>query len=89
MDNSKRGSVPMQEKPNYRKSQGGKTPSEVKRMQRFPYASAIGSIIYVFVLNGGAVDWKSAKKSSISMSSTEAEYIAAAEASMKAVCVEN
>ncbi|GKA91711.1 hypothetical protein Tco_0813636 [Tanacetum coccineum] len=40
---------------------------------------------YVFVLNGGAVDWKSAKQSTIAMSSIEAEYIAAAKASMKAV----
>ncbi|GJW80709.1 retrotransposon protein, putative, ty1-copia subclass [Tanacetum coccineum] len=37
---------------------------------------------YVFVLNGGAVDWKSAKQSTIAMSSIEAEYIVAAEASM-------
>ncbi|GKB91658.1 DNA helicase [Tanacetum coccineum] len=40
---------------------------------------------YVFVLNGGVVDWKSAKQSTIAMSSTEAEYIAAAKASMEAV----
>ncbi|GJW05453.1 hypothetical protein Tco_1564309 [Tanacetum coccineum] len=40
---------------------------------------------YVFVLNGGAVDWKSAKQSTTAMSSTEAEYIVAAEASMEAV----
>ncbi|GKC79503.1 hypothetical protein Tco_1130277, partial [Tanacetum coccineum] len=40
---------------------------------------------YVFVLNGGAVDWKSAKQSTTAMSSTEAEYIAVAEASMEAV----
>ncbi|GKD98482.1 hypothetical protein Tco_1382379, partial [Tanacetum coccineum] len=40
---------------------------------------------YVFVLNGGAVDWKSAKQSTTAMSSIEAEYIAAVEASMKAV----
>ncbi|GKB13695.1 hypothetical protein Tco_0847618 [Tanacetum coccineum] len=40
---------------------------------------------YVFVLNGGAVDWKSAKQSTTAMSSTEAEYIAAAEESMEAV----
>ncbi|GJU78814.1 retrovirus-related pol polyprotein from transposon TNT 1-94 [Tanacetum coccineum] len=40
---------------------------------------------YVFVLNGGAVDWKSAKQSTTVMSSTEAEYIAAVEASMQAV----
>nr|GFA88853.1 hypothetical protein [Tanacetum cinerariifolium] len=30
---------------------------------------------YVFVLNGGAVDWKSAKKSIFATSSAEAEYI--------------
>ncbi|GKB88777.1 putative retrotransposon protein [Tanacetum coccineum] len=40
---------------------------------------------YVFVLNSGAVDWKSAKQSTTAMSSIEAEYIAAAEASMEAV----
>ncbi|GJZ07562.1 retrovirus-related pol polyprotein from transposon TNT 1-94 [Tanacetum coccineum] len=40
---------------------------------------------YVFVLNGGAVDWKSAKQSTTALYSTEAEYIAAAEASMEAV----
>ncbi|GKB37839.1 retrotransposon protein, putative, ty1-copia subclass [Tanacetum coccineum] len=40
---------------------------------------------YVFVLNGGAVDWKSAKKITTVMSSTEAEYIVAAKASMESV----
>ncbi|GJX74385.1 putative RNA-directed DNA polymerase [Tanacetum coccineum] len=164
MENSKKGYTLMMEKPDYRKSHGAKTPTEVQRMQRVPYASAIGSIMYavrctrpdvafaqnlcicfqqnpgeihwtavknilkylrntkdmvlvyeakpedelkvscyadasfqtdkddtksqtgyVFVLNGGAVDWKSAKQSTTAMSSTEAEYIAAAEASMEAV----
>ncbi|GJT83647.1 retrotransposon protein, putative, ty1-copia subclass [Tanacetum coccineum] len=46
MENSKKGYTPMIEKPDYRKSQGAKTPSEVQRMQRVPYASAIGSIMY-------------------------------------------
>ncbi|GJU29314.1 hypothetical protein Tco_1172903 [Tanacetum coccineum] len=127
MENSKHGNVPMQEKPNLSKSQGVKIPEEVKRMQRVPYALAIGSIMYVrntkdmvlvyggnlrnelkvtcytnvgfktdkddtksqsryvFVLNGGAVDWKSAKQSTIEMSSTYSEYIAASKASMEAV----
>nr|GEW01648.1 hypothetical protein [Tanacetum cinerariifolium] len=40
---------------------------------------------YVFVLNGEAMDWKSAKKSTTAMYSTEAEYITAAEVSMEAV----
>ncbi|GJX45006.1 hypothetical protein Tco_0261682 [Tanacetum coccineum] len=40
---------------------------------------------YVFVLNGGAVDWKSAKQSTTAMSSIEAEYITVAEALMEAI----
>ncbi|GJZ25545.1 retrotransposon protein, putative, ty1-copia subclass [Tanacetum coccineum] len=35
---------------------------------------------YVFVLNGGAVDWKSSKQSTTAMSATKSEYIAASEA---------
>nr|GEX67956.1 hypothetical protein [Tanacetum cinerariifolium] len=118
MENSKRGSIPMQEKLKLSKSQGASTPAKLKRMKNVPYASAVGSIMYVvrctrhdvtftqnvtsrfqqnpvyrgdlkrelrvscytdagyltdvddlksqtgyvFVLNGGAVDWKSAKK---------------------------
>ncbi|GJY64508.1 retrotransposon protein, putative, ty1-copia subclass [Tanacetum coccineum] len=122
MENSKKGYTPIMEKPDYIKSKGAKTPSEVQRMQRVPYASAIGSIIYavrctrpdvafaqnlcsrfqqnpaelkvscyadasfqldkdntksqtgyVFVLNGGAIDWKSAKQSTTAMSSTKVE----------------
>nr|GEV05885.1 hypothetical protein [Tanacetum cinerariifolium] len=41
MENSKKGYTPMIEKPNYRKSQGAKTHSEVQRMRRVPYALAI------------------------------------------------
>ncbi|GKA75792.1 retrotransposon protein, putative, ty1-copia subclass [Tanacetum coccineum] len=40
---------------------------------------------YVFVLNGGAVDWKSSKQSTTAMSATESEYIAASEAAMEAL----
>ncbi|GJS82304.1 retrotransposon protein, putative, ty1-copia subclass [Tanacetum coccineum] len=47
MENSKRGSIPMQEKLKLCKSQGASTPAEVKRMQNIPYASAVGSIMYV------------------------------------------
>nr|GEY32240.1 retrotransposon protein, putative, Ty1-copia subclass [Tanacetum cinerariifolium] len=42
---------------------------------------------YVFVLNGGAVDWKSAKQSIFATSSAEAEYIVALDASKEAVWV--
>ncbi|GKF11340.1 hypothetical protein Tco_0049266, partial [Tanacetum coccineum] len=144
-ENSKKVYTLMMEKPDYRKSQGAKTPTKIQRMQRVPYALAIGSIMYaqnpgeihwtavktilkylrntkdmvlvygakpedklkvscyadasfqtdkddtksltgyVFVLNGGVVDWKSAKQSDTTMTSTEAKYIATAEASIEAV----
>nr|GEW46063.1 hypothetical protein [Tanacetum cinerariifolium] len=42
---------------------------------------------YVFILNGSAVDWKSAKQSIFVTSSAEAEYIAAFDASKEAVWV--
>nr|GEZ98158.1 putative retrotransposon protein [Tanacetum cinerariifolium] len=42
---------------------------------------------YVFVLNGGAVNWKSVKKSIFATSSAEAEYIAAFDVSKEAVWV--
>nr|GEV56075.1 hypothetical protein [Tanacetum cinerariifolium] len=116
MENSKRGSIPMQEKLKLSKSQGASTPAEMKHMQNVPYASAVGSIMYavrctrpdvavscytdagyltdaddlksqtryVFVLNGGAVDWKSAKQRIFATSSAEAEYIAAFDASKEA-----
>nr|GEZ43507.1 putative retrotransposon protein [Tanacetum cinerariifolium] len=166
MKNSKRGSIPMQEKIKLSKSQGDSTPAEMKRMQNVPYASTVGSIMYavrctrpdvafaenitsrfqpnpgdihwttvknilkylrntkdmflvyrgdlkqelrvscytdagyltdadnlksqtgyVFVLNGGAVDWKTAKQSIFATSSAEAEYTAAFDASKKVVWV--
>nr|GEZ88018.1 zinc finger, CCHC-type [Tanacetum cinerariifolium] len=111
--NSKRGSIPMQEKLKLSKSQGASTPAELKRIKIVPYASAVGSIMYdvrctppavafaqnvtsrfnriktryVFVLNGGVVDWKSAKQSIFATSSIEAEYIAAFDYSKEAVWV--
>ncbi|GJX48061.1 retrotransposon protein, putative, ty1-copia subclass [Tanacetum coccineum] len=166
MENSKRGTIPMQEKLRLSKSQGASTPAEIQRMQKIPYALAVGSIMYavrctrpdvafaqnmtsrfqqnpseihwttvknilkylrntkdmflvyggnmerelrvscytdagyltdadtlrsqtgyVFVLNGGAVDWKSTKQSIFATSSTDAEYIAAFDASKEAVWI--
>ncbi|GJU62272.1 putative reverse transcriptase domain-containing protein [Tanacetum coccineum] len=46
MDNSKCGTIPMQEKLDLNKSQGAQTPKEVNRMKNVPYASAVGSIMY-------------------------------------------
>nr|GEV03008.1 hypothetical protein [Tanacetum cinerariifolium] len=119
MENSKRESIPIQEKLKLSKSQGASTHPEMKRMQNVPSASAVGSIMYavrctrpdvavfcytdagyltdaddlksqtgyVFVLNGGAVDWKSAKQSIFATSSAEAELFATFDASMEAVWV--
>ncbi|GKB49907.1 hypothetical protein Tco_0900660, partial [Tanacetum coccineum] len=42
---------------------------------------------YVFVLNGGAVDWKSTKQSIFATLSAEAEYIATYDASKEAVWI--
>nr|GEV11767.1 hypothetical protein [Tanacetum cinerariifolium] len=104
MKDSKRGSIPMQEKLKLSKSQCTSTPAELKRMQNVPYASAVGFIMYavrctrpdvafvqntryVFVLNGGAVDWKSAKQIIFATLSIKAKYIAAFDASKEAIWV--
>ncbi|GJV02023.1 retrotransposon protein, putative, ty1-copia subclass [Tanacetum coccineum] len=42
---------------------------------------------YVFVVNGGAVDWKSKKQTTIAMSAAQAEYMAASEAAMEVVWI--
>nr|GFC09419.1 hypothetical protein [Tanacetum cinerariifolium] len=47
MDNSKRGSIPMQVDLHLSKSQCATTSAEMKRMQNVPYSLAIGSIMYV------------------------------------------
>jgi hypothetical protein len=42
---------------------------------------------YVFVINGGAVSWKSSKQTVIADSTTEAEYVAASEAAKEAIWI--
>ncbi|GKC77315.1 retrotransposon protein, putative, ty1-copia subclass [Tanacetum coccineum] len=58
-----------------------------KTLKRFHMEnSKRGSIpIYVFILNGGVVDWKSIKQSIFAISSTESEYIAGLDASKEAL----
>ena len=38
---------------------------------------------YVFILNGGAVSWRSSKQSVVAKSSTEAEYVTASSGARK------
>nr|GFD44004.1 retrotransposon protein, putative, Ty1-copia subclass [Tanacetum cinerariifolium] len=38
---------------------------------------------YVFVINGGSVDWKSKKQKTIAMHAMQSEYMAASEAAME------
>ena len=44
---------------------------------------------FVFVLNGGAVSWKSLKQETIADSTTESEYIVASEGAKEAVWIKN
>src|SRR5687767_9420559 len=44
---------------------------------------------FVFMLNGGAVSWKSSKQETVADSTTEAEYIAASEAAKEGVWIRN
>ncbi|GJW06424.1 retrotransposon protein, putative, ty1-copia subclass [Tanacetum coccineum] len=84
MKNSKRGTIPMQEKLKLSKSDGASTPAEKRRMSNVPYASAVGSIMYVVRC---VVDWKSTKQSISATSSTDAEYIATFDTSKEAVWI--
>nr|GEY55807.1 guanine nucleotide-binding protein subunit beta-2 [Tanacetum cinerariifolium] len=42
---------------------------------------------YVFVVNGGVVDWKSKKQTTIAIHATQSEYMAASKAAMEAVWI--
>nr|GEY96156.1 retrotransposon protein, putative, Ty1-copia subclass [Tanacetum cinerariifolium] len=105
MHNSKKGYLPMEVKHDLSNELCSSTPEDVAYMKKVPYASAVGSIMYVvrctrpdvafaqiltgyvFVVNGGAVDWKSKKQTTIAMHSAQAEYVAASEATMEAVWI--
>nr|GEV43778.1 hypothetical protein [Tanacetum cinerariifolium] len=79
MENSKRGTIPMQEKLKLSKSQGASTPTEKQRRQNVPYASAIGSIMYFVRCTRPDV--------AFAQNITNAEYIVAIDASKEAVWI--
>ncbi|GJZ88605.1 hypothetical protein Tco_0660387 [Tanacetum coccineum] len=86
MENSKRESIPMQEKLKLSKSQGASTPAEVTRMQNIPYASGMGSIMYAVRCIRLDVAFTQNITSRF-QHNLEAEYIAALYASKEAVWV--
>nr|GEW59264.1 chalcone synthase [Tanacetum cinerariifolium] len=86
MENSKRGSIPMQEKLKLSKSQGASTSAEMKRMQNVPYASAVGSIMYAVGCTRPDVAFAQNITSRFQQN-PEAGYIAAFDASKEAVWV--
>ncbi|KAL0319660.1 UNVERIFIED_CONTAM: Retrovirus-related Pol polyprotein from transposon TNT 1-94 [Sesamum radiatum] len=75
MEHSKRGLLPMRHEIKLSKKQSPKIDEELKRMSNIPYASAIGSI--------------HSKQDTTADSTTEAEYIAASEASKEVVWMKN
>ncbi|GJV48112.1 hypothetical protein Tco_1438324 [Tanacetum coccineum] len=81
MDNSKRGNIPINQEADLRVDCYCDAGFETNRDDT---KSQIG---YVFILNGGAVDWKSFGISTTALSATEAEYIAASKAVMEAVWI--
>ncbi|GKE71065.1 hypothetical protein Tco_1529137 [Tanacetum coccineum] len=84
MENSKKGYTPMIEKRDYRKSQGAKTLSKTVVKAILKYLRNTKDMVLVYGAKPEA-KLKSAKQSTTAMSSTKAEYIAAAEASMEVV----
>ncbi|GJV78681.1 retrotransposon protein, putative, ty1-copia subclass [Tanacetum coccineum] len=82
MENSKRGSIPMQEKLRLSKSQGDLYWTTIKNILKY-----LMNTKDMFLVYGGVVDWKSTKQSIFTTSSTEAEYIAAYDASKEALWV--
>nr|GEU71809.1 hypothetical protein [Tanacetum cinerariifolium] len=83
MENSKRESIPMQDKLKLSKSQGASTPVELKHTQNVPYALVVGSIMYD--VRCTCLDVALAQNvTSQFQQNPEAEYIAAFDASKEA-----
>nr|GEV72830.1 retrotransposon protein, putative, Ty1-copia subclass [Tanacetum cinerariifolium] len=86
MENSKRGTIPMQEKLKLSKSQGASTPAEKQRMQNISYALVVGSIMYAMRCTRPDVAFAQNMTSHFQQN-PDAEYIAAFDASNEAVWI--
>nr|GFA05008.1 hypothetical protein [Tanacetum cinerariifolium] len=82
MENSKRGSIPMQEKLRFSKSQGDLYWTTVNNILKY-----LRNTKDMFLVYGGDLKRQSAKQSIFATSSAEAEYIAAFDAYKEAVWV--
>nr|GEZ76791.1 hypothetical protein [Tanacetum cinerariifolium] len=99
MENSKRRSIPMQEKLKLSKSQGASTPAEMKHMQNVPYASLLDPLCdihwttvknilkYLRNTKDMFLVYGECQTKHFATSSAKAEYIAAFDASKEAVWV--
>ncbi|GJW71422.1 retrotransposon protein, putative, ty1-copia subclass [Tanacetum coccineum] len=99
MENSKKGNLPLHHSIKIIKDLYPKTNEELNRMSRVPYASVVGSIMYVmtctrpdvsFALNMvSRLTWKSSKQDIVADFTYEFEYITACEASKEAIWMKN
>ncbi|GJY13787.1 retrotransposon protein, putative, ty1-copia subclass [Tanacetum coccineum] len=103
MENSKKGNLPLHHGIKISKDLCLKTDEELDKMSQVPYALAVELIMYAmtctrpdfsFALSmvlslWGAVTWKSSKQDTVADSTCEYEYIAACEASKKAIWMKN
>ncbi|KAL4311612.1 hypothetical protein GQ457_01G021040 [Hibiscus cannabinus] len=96
MEESKRGFLPMRHGISLSKEMCPSMPQERERMSQFPYASAIGTIMYAMICTRPDLSYalsmtsryqKSSKQDTVADSTTEAEYIATSEAAKEAVWI--
>ncbi|GJU86680.1 hypothetical protein Tco_1294226 [Tanacetum coccineum] len=92
MENSKRGSIPMQERLTLRKTQEP-TKSILTKSKKYHWTAVKNILKYLkntkdmFLIYGGVIDQKNAKQSTTAMSSTEAGYIVASKAAMEVIWI--
>ena len=76
MEQSKRGLVPVRHGIHFTKSMCPKTPSELERMEKIPYTSAIGSIMYAMLCTRPDVSYALSSTSRFQSNPGEEHWIA-------------